>query len=142
MPLLHSIVKAITKPLPKVLSPGAHAVADYLSIGGFLVLGALAMRTNKRAGASLLACGAAEAAAVLLTDSPGGLVKKIPFSAHGKIDMGLAAVTATLPGFLGFEKDAERVYLEGQALVITAVAGMTDFGGGRNWQESFERDAA
>jgi hypothetical protein len=142
MPLLHSIVKAVTKPMPKVLSPGAHAVADYISIAGFMLLGALAMRSNKRAGAGLIACGVAEAATVMLTDFPGGVVKKIPFSTHGKIDMGLAAVAATLPGFLGFEKDAERVYFEGQALLITAVTGMTDFGRGRDWQESFERDAA
>lgn len=142
MPLLQSLVKTVTKPLPKILSPGAHAAADYISIGAFFVLGALAMRTNRRAGAALLACGAAEAATVMLTDFPGGVARKIPFSSHGKIDMGLAAATATLPGFFGFEKSPERLYFETQALMLTAVAGITDFGRGRNWEESFERHAA
>jgi hypothetical protein len=142
MPLLYSLLKTATKPLPKVLSPTVHAVADYVSSGGFLLLGALAMRSNKRAGVCLIACGVAQATTALLTDFPGGVLKKIPFSTHGKLDMGLAATAAALPGFLGIEKSNERIYLEGSALAITVVTGMTDFRQSPAREKRFELDAA
>ena len=33
MPILTSVANKLTKPLPKVLSPKGHAIADYITIG-------------------------------------------------------------------------------------------------------------
>ncbi|HEU5336658.1 MAG TPA: hypothetical protein VFU27_11880, partial [Terriglobales bacterium] len=62
MPVLHSSVKLLTKHMPKVISPGTHAVLDYVTAGAFIAGGVLLLkrRRDKRAGISALVCGVAE----------------------------------------------------------------------------------
>ena len=76
-------------------------------------------------------CGAAQLATVLMTDFPGGVADIISFRTHGKIDMGLAAATATMPNLLGFDDHSESKYVRMMALNITAITGLTDFEGQR-----------
>jgi len=141
MPLLHSSVKLLTKKMPKVISPRTHAVLDYVTAGTFLAAGILllARRRDKRAGVSALVCGVAETITSLLTDYPGGVTDLISFPTHGKIDMGLAAMTATLPEFMDFE---DMGFFRTQAVLITANTGLTDFGRGRNYDEAHDQEAA
>jgi hypothetical protein len=129
MPILHSAVKIATRHLPKVISPTAHAVLDYLSAAVFLGTGAflLARGRNKHAAISALVCGVAETTTALLTDFPGGAIDLISFPTHGKIDMGLATMTASFPEFMEFEDELERKFFRIQALMITANAGLTPF---------------
>jgi hypothetical protein len=70
MPVLHSSVRLLTKPMPKIISPRAHAVLDYVTAGAFLAGGILLLtrRRDKRAGISALVCGVAETITSLLTD--------------------------------------------------------------------------
>ena len=144
MPVLHSSVKLLTKHMPKVISPRTHAVLDYVTAGAFIAGGVLLLkrRHDKRAGISALVCGAAETITSLLTDYPGGVSSLISFPTHGKIDMGLAAMTVTLPELMDFSDGDDMGFFRAQAVLITANAGLTDFGRGRNYQEAFEHEAA
>lgn len=144
MPVLQSSVKLLTKRMPKVISPRAHAVLDYATAGTFLAGGILllARRRDKRAGISALVCGVAETVTSLLTDYPGGVSGLIRFPTHGKIDMGLAAMTATLPEFMDFSDSRDMGFFRAQALLITANAGLTDFGGGRDYDQAYEHEVA
>jgi hypothetical protein len=127
MPILTGAVDQITRRFPKVVSPKAHAVVDYLTIGTFLVAGALFWRKNRRAAIGSLLCGGAELAVNLLTDYPGGHSRLISFPTHAKVDIGLAAVAATMPEFMDFAHEGERHFFSVQAGIITVAANLTDF---------------
>ena len=128
MPMLTSATHVLTRRMPKVISPTAHAVVDYVTAGAFLLTGAFYWSRNKRAALGAFVCGGAELAASLLTDYPGGVKKVISFRNHGRIDLGLAAMTATVPEFMGFRHDREKSFFLAQAALITAVTDLTDFG--------------
>jgi hypothetical protein len=66
----------------------------------------------------------------------------ISFPTHGKIDMGLAAMTATLPEFMDFKDGQDMGFFRAQAVLITANTGLTDFGRGRNYDEAYDQEAA
>jgi hypothetical protein len=68
-----------------------------------------------------------ELAVSLLTDYPGGVKKAISSRVHRDIDLGLAAMTATMPEFFAFEDESETKFFLVQGAVITAVAEMTQF---------------
>jgi hypothetical protein len=120
--------QAVTDRLPKVIKPGVHAVLDYVVAGAFITMGAFFWKSNKRASIAALACGGTALANSLLTDYPGGVKPMISFETHGKIDAGLAGITATMPTFLAFGDEDEAKYFRGAALVETVITGMTDFG--------------
>jgi hypothetical protein len=44
----------------------------------------------------------------LTRDYPGGVKKAISFHTHDEIDLGLAAMAATMPEFLAFKDDNEK----------------------------------
>jgi len=142
MPMLTSAANALTKSFPKVLSPKAHAVADYLTIGIFLVTAALFWRRNKRAAMASAVCGAAELATNLLTDYPGGVKGIISFPMHGKIDIGLAAMIATMPEFMAFPREREKTFFLTQAALVTAVTNLTDFDSHQHYSRKRPRRAA
>jgi hypothetical protein len=128
MPILTSATHVVTRRMPKIISPKTHAVVDYVTAGAFLLTGAFYWSRNKRAALSAFVCGGAELATSLLTDYPGGVKKVISFRNHGRIDLGLAAMTATMPEFMGFRHDREKSFFLAQAALITAVTDLTDFG--------------
>ena len=127
MPVSTGLANAATRYLPKMISPWSHALADYAVAGSFLLMGALFWRKNKRASLGALVCGGAELANNLLTDYPGGVSKTISFPVHGKIDVGLAGMTALTPEFMAFTREPEEKFFIGQAAVMTVVANLTDF---------------
>ena len=127
MPVLNRIAQVITKPLPRMVSPVAHAVVDYVTVGSFLVSAGFFWRRNKRAALAALICGSAELVLSLLTDYPGGVKRVISFPAHREIDLGLAAMTATIPEFFAFEDDSERNFFLAQGVLITAANELTKF---------------
>ena len=129
MAITHMAAKALASKLPKVINPTTHAIIDYAMAGGFFVLGAFFWRKNKRAAIGAMVCGGATLTTSMLTDYPGGIKKAISFETHGKIDAGMAGLTATMPTFLAFGDEEEAQYFRGAALVETIVTGLTDFGG-------------
>jgi len=127
MPILNSATKLAMKPLPRALSPKAHSIADYVTVGAFFASAGWFWRRSKRAALAALICGAAELAVDLLTDYPGGIKRVISFRAHHDIDLGLAAMTATMPEFLAFKNEGEKNFFLTQGAVITALAEVTQF---------------
>jgi hypothetical protein len=127
MALAGIATQAVTDRLPKVIKPGAHAILDYAIVGAFFTLGAFFWKRNKRASIAAIACGGTALANSLLTDYPGGVRPMISFETHGKIDAGLAGITATMPTFLAFGDEDEAKYFRGAALAETVIVGMTDF---------------
>jgi hypothetical protein len=128
MPLMQKGVSMLSNRLPKVINPTVHAVIDYAVSATFFAMAATFFkRGHKRAGISSIVCGAAATANSLMTDYPGGLFKVISYQNHGRIDMGLGALTAALPGMMGLDTDAESRFFQGMAVGETAVTAMTDF---------------
>jgi hypothetical protein len=127
MPLLQKGIAMAAGRMPKVIKPQAHAVIDYMVAGTFFLVGALYWRRNKRAAVSSLICGGATAANSLLTDYPGGAWKVMSFQTHGKLDAGLAGMTAMMPQLMGFKDDSESKFFTMQSMAETAVTAMTDF---------------
>src|SRR5947209_20375062 len=106
MPIFNSLAKVAVKPLPRILSPKAHAIVDYIVAGAFILSAGAFWRRSKRAAIASLLCAGTELAVSLLTDYPGGIHKVLSFQTHGEIDLGLAAMTATMPDSLAFGDDA------------------------------------
>jgi len=113
--------------MPKVISPGTHAVLDYVTAGGFLVGAALFWGKNRRAAIASLACGIAELGTTMTTDFPGGVTPTMSFQTHGKIEGGLAATCSVLPTLLMFGDDPRAHFFRAMALNITTVAALTDW---------------
>jgi len=128
MPLLKTAVQLLTKPIPKVISPRGHAIADYSTALLFFLGAGLFWRRSKRAAVASLICGATEAGVAALTDYPGGLKRVISFPLHRKIDLGLASMVATMPEFLAFQEENEKTFFDLQAALIAGVTEMTNFG--------------
>jgi hypothetical protein len=127
MPLLQSSMQFLGKSLPKVISPKAHAVANY-AIAAMFVGGALLFwRRNKRAAVASLVCGAAQAGMAALTDYPGGVKRAISFPFHRKIGFGLSSMTAGMPEFLAFEDEKERAFFRMQSAMIAGITALTEF---------------
>jgi hypothetical protein len=127
MPILNGLAKVVAKPLPRMISPKAHAAVDYVIVGAFLMGAGFFWQRSKRAALGALICAGAELAVSLLTDYPGGIKKVINFCTHGEIDLGLAAMTATMPEFLAFKDDSERKFFLAQGVLITAASELTQF---------------
>lgn len=113
--------------LPKIIRPKSHAMIDYAVAGSFMLMGALWWRRNRRAAVSSLICGGATAVNNLLTDYPGGMFGVISYRSHGRIDTGIAGLTAAIPRFMSFRDQPEARFFTIHALGQTAITGLTDF---------------
>lgn len=127
MSLLQKGVQMAAGRMPKVINPTLHAVLDYAVAGSFMVMGAVLWNRNKKAALSAFICGGAAATNALLTDYPGGVYPVMSFKSHGRVDAGLAGLTAAMPKFMNFEDDPEARMFGAQAIVETAVTAMTNF---------------
>ena len=127
MPTLNSVTKLAMKPVPRMLSPKAHSIADYVIVGAFFASTGWFWGRSKRAAVASLICGAAELGVSLLTDYPGGIKRVISFRRHRDIDFGLAAMAATMPEFLAFKDEPEKKFFLTQGAIITGVAEVTQF---------------
>src|SRR5947209_13156162 len=121
MPMITNMAGMVARRLPKAISPKGHAIADYVTIAGFFLGAAMFWRRNKHAALSALICGGAELAVSLLTDYPGGVTDAISFPTHLKLDLGLAAMTAAMPEFMGFDDDSKKWFFTLQSGQIAVV---------------------
>ncbi|MBV9182557.1 MAG: hypothetical protein JO356_14695 [Acidobacteria bacterium] len=127
MPMLTTAAQLAAKPFPRTISPKGHAIIDYLTAGSFLATAALFWGRNKRAAIAALVVAGSELAVSLLTNYPGGVKKVIQFRAHRDIDLGLAAMTATLPEFFAFKDEHERKFFLAEGAIMAAVTELTKF---------------
>ena len=128
MSLLQKAVQLLAKPMPKVISPKAHAIADYSTALLFIVGAGMFWKRNKRAAVASLVCAATEVGVAALTDYPGGVKHTISFPLHKKIDLGLASMVAAMPEFFSFGEQKEKRFFAMQAAVIAGVTQLTSFG--------------
>ena len=141
MPISTKLTELATKPLPKVISPGVHAVIDWGTAAAFLTAGALLWRKNKRASLASYLCADLIGSLIFLTDCPGGVWKKISFETHGKIDPGVSALVASLPNLLGFSDERESKLFQGMGIGLAAVRSLTKFEEGSTNKETRRRAA-
>lgn len=127
MPMLNRIAEAAVKPLPRMISPNAHAILDYAIAGSLLASAAWLWRRNRRASLGALICGGAKLGLSLLTEYPGESNKAISFETHRDLDRGLAVMTASMPEILGFKDEAERKLFLAQGVIATVVGELTQF---------------
>jgi hypothetical protein len=127
MALWHKGFRAAVGKMPKVIDPTTHAVLDYAVAGSFLLMGVRFWKRSKRAAIGSLLCGGAAVANILLTDYPGGTRPILSYRAHGRVDAGIAGITAAVPRMMRFEDQREARFFEIEALANTAIAGLTDF---------------
>ena len=127
MPILNTAVQIAAKPFPRAISPKAHAIIDYITVGSFFMTAVWFWRSSKRAAIASLISGGAELAISLFTNYPGGVKKVINFRTHRDIDFGLAAMTATMPEFFAFKDERERKFFLGQGAMIAGVTELTRF---------------
>lgn len=126
MPMLNSVAKAVTKPIPRMISPQSHAKLDYVTAGIFLASAAFFWRRNKRAAIASLISGTAVAAVSALTEYPGGVNGVFGLERHRNIEVGLAAMVATMPAFFSFEDEPERHFFRAQGVLMTCLSELTD----------------
>ncbi len=127
MPALNRIARYAVMPFPRKITPTAHAVLDYVTVGILLTGAASFWRRNKRAAVGALAVGGAALAVNLLTDYPGGVKKAIKFRTHRHVDFGLAALAAAMPEFLAFDDEHERKLFLAEGALISAINELTVF---------------
>jgi len=113
--------------VPKVISPTAHAVIDYMVVGYYFITAGACWRSNKRASIAALANGAAVLGVSMFTDYKGDGLRPISFETHGKIDVAQGAAAAAAPILLGFGDKASASLFWGQAASEAGVLAMTDF---------------
>ena len=143
MPLVQKSVAMLSNRMPKVINPTTHAVIDYAVAATFFAVGAIFWTRNKRAAISSLVCGFAATVNSMITDYPGGVFRRMSYQNHGRVDMGLAGLTAAMPDMMGFDDEREARFFSTSALAETLVTVMTDFDAQPGRRSHFEyRDAA
>jgi hypothetical protein len=123
------IAERMTDRTPKTISPLAHAMIDYAIVGSWFLAASRFWRRNRRAAVASILAGVTELTSSLMTDYPGGAVRKISFPLHGRIALGHAAMVAGMPGAMGFQGSREAWLFRLQAVTASAVVAFTDFTG-------------
>ncbi|HET9742984.1 MAG TPA: hypothetical protein VFQ00_09545 [Terriglobales bacterium] len=113
--------------VPKVISPTAHGVIDYLVVAYYFGIAGACWNSNKRAGIAALANGAAVLGTSMMTDYWGDGRKPISFATHGVIDCFQGAAAALAPLLLGFADEGAASLFWAQAGSEAGVLAMTDF---------------
>jgi hypothetical protein len=113
--------------VPKMISPGAHAVLDYGVASTYFALWAK-MRGQHEAAARL-ACinGTMVLGLAMLTNYPGGVFRTLSFKTHRTMDWVQAAVAGFGPLLMGFAGDPEAAPFYAQATSEVGVIAATDW---------------
>ena len=141
MPILNSVAQIVAKPFPRMISPRAHAVLNYVNAGFLLMSGGWFWRRNKRAAVGAFVGGGAVLVLNLLTSHPGGPKNAIRFHARRDIDLGLAAMMSTLPEFFAFNDDEEKKLFIAEGVLIAAITELTQFPAARGTEIKRNRAA-
>lgn len=126
MAVLNAVAKAITKPMPRIISPSSHSSLDYVTAGVFLASAGFFWRRNKRAAIAALVSGTAVAAVSALTKYPGSVNGVFGLERHRNIEVGLAAMVATMPAFFSFDDEPEKNFFRIQGVLMTCISELTD----------------
>ena len=114
--------------MPKLIPGRAHLLVDCVTIASFFLAGARYWRRNKPASLAACLCGTAAAANTLLTSYPRGNSGIYRLPMHGKIEYGIAAMSAVMPELMSFQNEPEKGFFVTQAALMIAAANLTNFG--------------
>jgi hypothetical protein len=115
--------------MPKTIDAKTHAKIDYAMAAAMAGFGIMCLRNNKAAGMAATIASLAQVTNVAMTDVPGGICKTISFPLHGRVDMALTGILATMPAVLGFSDTKESRIFALSAVAMSVVTAMTDFTG-------------
>ena len=108
----------------RILSPWVHGVIDFITVA-VLVLGSILVGLGGAPLAIALTLAAVHLLLTLFTDFPMGVWKRIPFFAHGIVELVVGIGLLLLPSFAGYGpgSPARRFYLAvgGAILVVWAL---------------------
>jgi hypothetical protein len=122
-----SALSALQTKLPKVITPAAHSVIDYAHVAFFLTTGLVLWNKNRRASIAALGTGAFVLVQSLLTDYPGGVLPRISFKTHGRMDAGFASASTVIPRLLAFDQTPAAEIFHVNSVVEACVVGLTQF---------------
>lgn len=127
MPLATLALRQIETKLPKVISPATHGLIDYSHAAFFASMAAICWRKNRRAALAAAGTSALVLLQSLFTDYKYGAKHLIPFSVHGTMDGGFAALSLAIPKTFGFEGTKAAKVFHANAFVEATVVGLTDW---------------
>jgi hypothetical protein len=120
-------LETLTNPVPKVIDPTMHAIADYSAAAGLACLGMyLRDRNSTLSNFAYLNAGVIVASS-LLTRYPGGVFPAMSFKMHGVMDAVQGVLLAAGPILLGQQDDPDSKYFYGQAALEMGVVAATDW---------------
>lgn len=127
MPLLDRIALGVTDRMPSMINPKLHAFFDYGTAGAFLMYGMAAWKRDQRVAVASAGCGVFHLLTTALTDYPERRGDRLGMEHHARVDLGIAAMAGTMPGFMGIKDKYDVRFFRTIAVVIAATAGLTDF---------------
>ncbi len=136
MPLATLALHQIEAKLPKIISPTTHGIIDYCHAAFFAGMALVCWKRNRPAALAAATTSAMVLTESLLTDYKLGVKRVIPFSVHGQLDGGFSAVSLAIPKLFGFADTTAAKVFQVNALVETAVVGLTDWSDERARAES------
>jgi hypothetical protein len=122
---MHGIISRLA---PKVISPRAHGMIDYVNAGASILAGALFRHRNPRASNAAFVLGAGILVNALMTDYPLGVFRRNSFRVHGALDYGIAAVSTSMPRLLGIKCQPEARFFKWEGRGQGVISAITDYG--------------
>lgn len=123
-------LQTLTSPVPKVITPAMHAIADYSTAAMLASMGAYLQHRNPRASAFAYANAGLVVLTSLLTNYPGGIARGMSFKTHGMMDVMHGALLAAGPTLLGFADTQHAGMFYKQAALEMGVVAATDWDAG------------
>jgi hypothetical protein len=121
--------------MQKPITPFAHGVLDYLTVGTIAMAPRLMDFPDEAANACYALAGV-YAGTSMMTDYPLAVKRAIPFKAHGMAEIAIGALLPALPFMLGFATNARARNFFLALTALTAVtAALTD------WDKKSEKTA-
>lgn len=127
MPLGTLALHQLETRLPKVIGPQTHGIIDYCHAAFFAAMAAVCWKSNRRAALAAASTSGFVLVQSLLTDYKYGVKREIPFSVHGQMDGGFAALSLAIPKLFGFSDTPAANVFRANAFVEGTVVGLTDW---------------
>jgi hypothetical protein len=124
---MNNQITQLTRAVPKVIDPKTHAVLDYTTAATLIAMGLKLRNRHRLASTFALVNAGTILLASMLTDYPGGLMRRLSFQMHGMMDVAQAGMMAMGPALLGFGRDPEAQLFYAQAAMEAGVVAATDW---------------
>ena len=120
-------ISNFTQSVPKIIDQRTHAALDYSTVAALVGMGWHLRFRHRTASNFAFMNAAAVLMTSLLTDYPGGVVRRISFQTHGSLDVMQAGMMACGPALFGFADDPEAKMFYAQAAMEAGVVSATDW---------------